>query len=231
MPATASPSNRIAFFRDLLERIREIPGVQSASGVLPLPLGDDVIRTSFEIEGHPMAQSDLPRVHIRIVAQDYLKTMRIPLISGRDFTPRDKRDAPLVILINEALARRYFPNENPIGKHIKPTVSDNGPEDKVREIVGVVGDVHHRNLWQPTDPEAYTPYDQLALGGMNIVVRAQGEPMNLLPAIREQVRALDTELPVYRARYMSEYISDSVAQRKFTSMLVVRKRCVKLSAS
>jgi len=214
------PEQSLAFFRDLLERVRAIPGVQSASGVLPLPLGDDVIRTSFEIEGHPMAQSELPRVHIRIVAQDYLKTMRIPLVSGRDFTPRDKRDAPPVILINEALARRYFPNENPIGKHIKPSVSDSGPEEKMREIVGVVGDVHHRNLWQPTDPEAYTPYDQLALGGMNIVVRAQGEPMNLLPVIREQVRALDAELPVYRARDMSEYISDSVAQRKFTSLLV-----------
>ena len=214
------PEQSLAFFRDLLERVRAIPGVQSASGVLPLPLGDDVIRTSFEIEGHPIAQSDLPRVHIRIVAQDYIKTMRIPLIAGRDFTPRDKRDAPPVILINEALAQRYFPNENPIGKRIKPSVSDSGPEEKMREIVGIVGDVRHRNLWQPTDPEAYTPYDQLALGAMNIVVRAQGEPMNLLPSIREQVRALDTELPVYRARDMRDYISDSVAQRKFTSMLV-----------
>ena len=214
------PEQSLAFFRDLLERVREIPGVQSASGVLPLPLGDDVIRTSFEIEGHPMAPSELPRVHIRTVAQDYLKTMRIPLISGRDFTPRDKRDAPPVILVNEALARRYFPNENPIGKHIKPSVSDSGPEEKMREIVGIVGDVRHRNLWQPTDPEAYTPYDQLALGGMNIVVRAQGEPMSLLPSIREQVRALDSELPVYRARDMRDYISDSVAQRRFTSILV-----------
>jgi predicted permease len=167
-----------------------------------------------------MAQSELPRVHIRTVAQDYIKTMRIPLVSGRDFTPRDKRDAPPVILINETLARTYFPNENPIGKRIKPSVSDSGPEEKMREIVGVVGDVHHRNLWQPTDPEAYTPYDQLALGAMSIVVRAQGEPMNVLPAIREQVRALDTELPVYKARDMRDYIDNSVAQRRFTSLLV-----------
>ena len=214
------PEQSIAFFRDLLERVRAIPGVQTASGVLPLPLANDVIRTSFEIEGQPMAKSELPRVHIRIIAQDYIKTMRIPLIAGRDLTPRDNRNATPVILINEALARRYFPNENPIGKHIRPSISDQGPEEKMREIVGVVGDVHHRNLWQPTDPEAYTPYDQLALGAMNIVVRAQGEPMNLVPAIREQVRALDTELPIYKARDMSDYVSDSVAQRKFTSVLV-----------
>ncbi len=127
-----------------------------------------------------MAKSDLPRVHFRIVAQDYIKTMHIPLIAGRDLTPRDERNSSLVVLINEALARRYFPNENPIGKHIKPGVADTG-EEKMREIVGVVGDVHHRNLWQATDPECYVPYDQAALGAMSIVVRAQGEPMNLLP--------------------------------------------------
>jgi len=166
-----------------------------------------------------MAKSDLPRVHFRIVAQDYIRTMHIPLIAGRDLTPRDERNTSQVVLINEALARRYFPNENPIGKHIKPGVADTG-EEKMREIVGVVGDVHHRNLWQATDPECYVPYDQAALGAMSIVVRAQGDPMNLLPSIREQVRALDTELPIYKARDLRDYVSDSVAQRRFTSLLV-----------
>ncbi len=187
------PEQSIIFFRELLERVRAVPGVQSASAVLPLPMGDDIIRTSFEIEGRPVAKSEQPRVHFRTVAQDYIKTMRIPLIAGRDFTPRDERNAAHVVLINEALAHRYFPNENPIGKHIKPGVADTGKE-KMREIVGVVGDVHHRNLWQATDPECYVPYDQAALGAMNIVVRAQGEPMRLLPAIREQVRALDSRV-------------------------------------
>ena len=182
-------------------------------------MSDDIIRTSFDIEGRPMGKTDQPRVHFRVVAQDYLKTMRIPLISGRDFTPRDERDSLPVVLINEALARRYFPNENPVGKHIQPHVADTG-EEKVREIVGVVGDVHHRNLWQSTDPECYVPYDQVALGAMNVVVRSQGEPMSLLPSIREQVRALDTELPIYKARDMRDYVAASVAQRKFTSMLV-----------
>ena len=218
-PRYGKPEQSIAFFRDLLARVRALSGVQSASAVLPLPMSDDVIRTTFEIEGRPMAKSDLPRVHFRIVAQDYLKTMHVPLISGRDLTPRDERSSALVVLINETLARRYFPNENPVGKHIKPGVADTG-DARMREIVGVVGDVHHHNLWQPNDPECYVPYDQAALGAMSIVVRAQGEPMNLLPSIREQVRALDTELPIYKARDMREYISDSVAQRRFTSLLV-----------
>jgi predicted permease len=213
------PEQSIVFFRELFDRLRTIPGVQSASGVLPLPLSDDIIRTSFEIEGRPMAKSDLPRVHFRIVAQDYLPTMRVPLISGRDLTPRDNRNSTPVVLINETLARRYFPNENPVGKHIKPNVADTG-EEKMREIVGVVGDVHHHNLWQPNDPECYVPYDQAALGAMSIVVRAQGEPMSVLPSIRERVRALDAQLPIYKARDMRDYISDSVAQRRFTSLLV-----------
>ncbi|HSY79415.1 MAG TPA: FtsX-like permease family protein, partial [Verrucomicrobiae bacterium] len=93
-------------------------------------------------------------------------------------------------------------------------------EEKMREIVGVVGDVHHHNLWQPNDPECYVPYDQAALGAMSVVVRAQGEPMSVLPSIRERVRALDAQLPIYKARDMRDYISDSVAQRRFTSLLV-----------
>jgi len=213
------PEQSAAFFHELLTRVRALPGVQTASAVLPLPMSDDIIRTSFKIEGRPVAKSEQPRVHFRIVAQDYIQTMHIPLIAGRDFTPRDERNATQVVLINETLARRYFPNENPVGKHIQPGVSDSGP-DKMREIVGVVGDVHHRNLWQPTDPECYVPYDQAALGAMNIVVRSQGEPMSLLPSIREQVRALDSELPIYKARDMRDYIESSVAQRRFTSMLV-----------
>jgi predicted permease len=213
------PEQSAAFFRELLTRVRTLPGVQSASAVLPLPMSEDIIRTSFEIEGRPMAKSELPRVQFRVIAQDYIKTMHIPLIAGRDLTPRDDRSATPVVVINETLARRYFPNENPIGKHIQPGVSDTGP-DKMREIVGVVGDVHHHNLWQPTDPECYVPYDQAAIGAMNIVVRSQGEPLSLLPSIREQVRALDTELPVYKVRDMRDYIEASVAQRRFTSMLV-----------
>jgi predicted permease len=213
------PEQSIAFFRELLERVRVVPGVQSASGVIPLPMSDDVIRTSFDIEGRPMAKSDRPRVHFRVVAQDYIETMHIPLISGRDFTPRDERNAAQVVLVNETLARRYFPNENPIGKHIKPDVADTG-DPKMREIVGVVGDVRHRNLWQATEAECYVPYDQVAIGVMNIVVRAQSEPLSLLPAIREQLRALDTELPIYKARDMRDYVEASVAQRKFTSTLV-----------
>ena len=212
------PEQSADFFKELLGRIRTVPGVKEASAVMPLPLSDNSLRTSFEIEGRPMAKSDLPRTFIRAVALDYFKTMRIPLMAGRVFTARDDRDAPHVIIINQTLARKFFPNENPIGKRMKPGMSA-GKKDLMCEVIGVVGDVKHRNLWQPPDPESYVPYDQSPIGAMDLVVRTEADPMTLLPAMRAQVLALDAELPIYRAKRMEEYVAASVAQRRFTSLL------------
>jgi putative ABC transport system permease protein len=212
------PEQSADFFRELLGRIRTVPGVRNASGVMPLPLSGDTLRTSFEIEGKPMAKSDLPRTQIRAVGFDYFETMRIPLVAGREFTERDDRRAPHVIIINQTLARKFFPNENAIGKHIKPGMSA-GKSDSMCEIVGVVGDVKHRNLWEPPDPESYVPYEQNSIGEMYIVVRAEADPMVLLGAMRAQVKAQDAELPIYQAKRMEEYVAASVAQRRFTSVL------------
>ena len=212
------PEQSADFFKELQLRLRNIPGVKNASAVMPLPLSSEILRTSFEIEGQPMAKSDLPRTQIRAVGLDYFQAMRIPLIAGREFTARDDRSGSHVIIINQTLAHRFFPNENPLGKHMKPGMSA-GKSDSVCEIVGVVGDVKHRNLWQPPDPESYVPYEQNSIGAMNIVVRSDSDPMLLLPAIREQVRSLDAELPIYHAQRMEEYVAASVAQRRFTGLL------------
>jgi putative ABC transport system permease protein len=212
------PEQSADFFKEALDRIRTVPGVKNASAAMPLPLSDNSLRTSFEIEGQPMAKSDLPRTQIRAVGLDYFKTMRIPLLAGREFSRRDDRHAPHVIIINQTLARRFFPNENAIGKHMKPGMSG-GKSDSMCEIIGVVGDVKHRNLWQEPDPESYVAYEQNPLGAMNIVVRSESDPMLLLPAIRAEVRAQDAELPIYHAQRLEEYVSASVAQRRFTSLL------------
>ena len=213
------PQQSADFFLQLLNRIRAVPNVKSASGVLPLPLSDEVIRTTFEIEGRPVPKSEEPRTHFRSVGLDYFQTMHIPLLAGRDFTPRDNRDSSPVVIINQSLARQFFPNEDPIGKRIKPGVSASGPE-KMCEIVGVVGDVKHRNLWRSPDPESYVPYDQVPIGQMYVVVRADGDPLALMPAMRDQVKSMDTELAVYNGRTLDDYVAASVAQRRFTSLLL-----------
>ncbi len=212
------PEQSADFFKELLGRIRTVPGVKDASAVMPLPLSENSLRTSFEIEGRPMAKSDLPRTFIRAVGLDYFKAMRIPLLAGREFTERDDRHAPHVIIINQTLARKFFPNESAIGKHMKPGMSA-GKTDSRCEIIGVMGDVKHRNLWQPPDPESYVPYDQNPIGAMDMVVRTEGDPMTLLPAMRAQVLALDAELPIYKAQRMEDYVAASVAQRRFTGLL------------
>jgi putative ABC transport system permease protein len=202
----------------LLGRIRNVPGVKYASAVMPLPLSSNSLRTSFEIEGQPMAKSDMPRTFIRAVGLDYFATMRIPLVAGREFNARDDRHAPHVIIVNQTLARKFFPNENAIGKHVKPGMNAD-KSDSMCEIIGVVGDVKHRNLWQPPDPESYVPYEQNPIGAMDIVVRTEADPMTLLPAMRAQVLSLDAELPIFKAQRMEEYVIASVAQRQFTSLL------------
>jgi putative ABC transport system permease protein len=212
------PEQSIAFYEQLLQGLRALPGVTSASAVLPLPLSNDVIRTTFEIEGRPVAKSDEPRTYFRSIDPDYFHSMRIPLIAGREFSARDKRDGAQVVVINQAFAHKFFPNEDPLGKHIKPGVSDSGP-DKMREIVAVVGDVKHRALWRDSDPESYVPYNQAAIGGLYIVMRTDGNPMSLLAAARAQVRAMDSELPVYGAQTLDDYVASSIASRKFVSIL------------
>ena len=212
------PEQSIAFYQQLLARIRGLEGVNNASGVYPLPLSDSQIRTSFAIEGRPVAKGEEPRTQFRTIGLDYFKTMHIPLLAGREFTKHDDAHSAPVVIINETLAKKFFPGENPLGKRIRPDASLSG-EPPMREIVGVVGGVKHRHLWETPDPESYMPYDQLPVGDMTLVVRAVGKPLDLLPALREQVKSVDPEIPLFRARTMEDYVSDSIAQRRFTGVL------------
>jgi putative ABC transport system permease protein len=208
-----------AFFRALFERVRAIPGVRSASGVVPLPLSDEVVRTSYQVEGRRYAKGESPRVHFRTVALDYFRTMEIPLLKGRDFTPLDIRGANNVVIVNQALVDRSFPGEDPIGRRIQPGVGEDGKEPW-RQIVGVVGNVKHRRLNLPDDPECYAPEEQVGWGSLSGVVRSDLPGGNLIPTIREQVRAIDKDLPIYRVRTMDEYVSRSVSLPRLDSTLL-----------
>lgn len=213
------PAQQVEFYRQFLARLEALPGVISASAVMPLPLSGDRMRVTFETEGRPIPKSDLPATEIRTVGLGYFKTIGIPLIKGRDFSERDDKKAPAVIIVNEEFARQFFPGEDPIGKHIQPGISADDDDSTMREIVGVVGNVKHRGLKTEVDPEAYEPHAQLTFD-MSVVVRTDGEPHGIAGAVQAELTQMDKDLPAYSFRTLDEYMAAAVAQPRFNTLLL-----------
>ncbi|MFZ1972191.1 MAG: ABC transporter permease [Candidatus Acidiferrales bacterium] len=218
--AKYSDTQKAQFFRELIPQLRALPGVQSAAAIYPLPMGGDEIRTSFQIDGHPVAPSEEPHTSLRTVTPDYFATMRIPLVQGRDFSSEDVAASTPVVIINEALARQVFPGENPIGKRIKPEIASTTPEPLMREIVGVVGNVKFHNLSGEWAPESYVPYAQISFGSMAVVVRTSQDPHGVAKPIAETVRLFDKDLPTYAPKTVDEYINGTIAQPRFNTFLL-----------
>ena len=212
-------AQQVEFYRQLAERLESLPGVRSASAVMPLPLGGDRMRVTFETEGRPLPKGELPATEIRTIGVDYFRTIGIPIIAGRDFTDRDEAKSTPVVIVNEAFARQYFPGEDILGKHINPSISAGEGEPQMREIVGVVGNVKHRGLSAEAEPEAYEPHAQLTFD-MSVVVRTEGDPHGIVAAIQGEVRAMDRDLPAYNFRTLDEYLAASVAQPRFNTTLL-----------
>jgi putative ABC transport system permease protein len=208
------------FFRTLINRLEVLPGVTSASAVIPLPLSGDRFGISFEIEGRPVAKGDQPSADFFAVQPNYFKTMGISFVSGRDFREHDDKKGPPVIIVNQAFAKKHFPGEDVIGKHIKPGISTDDDEPVMREIIGVVADVKNRNLstdWRPGYfmPTAQVPFDQ-----MTLVMRTSNDPHSLIAAVQREVAAMDREVPVYQIKTMEEYIAATTATPRFNTTLL-----------
>jgi putative ABC transport system permease protein len=209
-----------AFYRTLLERVKTLPGVAAVSAVVPQPLSGDTFVISFDIEGRNIPKGERPSSHFRSISLDYFNVMKIPLLAGRAFTERDDAQAPGVLIINESFAKRHFPNENPIGKHVKPSLALEG-EPVWREIVGVVKDVKHRqSLSRDYEPEYYLPHAQMPINYMNLVVRATNDPRSLVWSLQHEVQSLDRDIPVYRIKTLDQYLGLAVAQPKFNALLL-----------
>jgi putative ABC transport system permease protein len=209
------PGQGRAFYTQALEAIRAVPGVQSAAAVSSLPLSGSMQSGSFGIEGRQTPPGQPAPHGDRWVASDgYFETMQIPLREGRLFNARDNADAPLVTIVDEALARRYWPNESPVGKRIS---FQNG----MREIVGVVGHVRHQSLDGVEDRvQYYTPLLQVPVANTYIAVRTPGNPTQLAGAVREAIRSVDKDLPVFRVTAVEQMVSDSLAQRRISTILL-----------
>ena len=216
-----STAKQAQFYRDLASRIQSLPGVRSASSVMPLPLSGDRFGISFEIEGRPVPKGEEPGADFFVISDDYFKTMEIPLIKGRTFTERDVAKAPGVIIVNQAFAQKFFPNEDPIGKRIKPGISTDEDKPAMREIVGLVADVRNRNLSSELRPGYFVPQAQIPFDQMTMVVKTVGDPHALINSIQNEVHTMDKELPVFNVKTMDEYISASVAAPRFNATLLM----------
>jgi putative ABC transport system permease protein len=214
------PEQAAAFYKTLLARISELPGVRSASAAWWLPLSGSEITFNFDIEERPVPKAVQPLAQVNAVALDYFKTIAVPVLRGRDFTARDDINAPLVVIISEEFARQFFPGEDPIGKRIKPGGSVSPGEPPVREIVGVVGDTHLISLSAAPKPEIYVPHEQFAVQGMSLLVGAAGDPRLLTETLRKTVADQDKDVPLFRPHTLVEYASQSVSQPRFNAMLV-----------
>ncbi len=213
------PEQIAQFYQQLMERVQNTPGVTSASAVMPQPLSGNVFRTSVEFEGRTYPQGEMPRTMFRANLLNYFDTMKIQLVNGRDFTNQDTSKSKLVAIINEAFVRAYFPDENPIGKLVKPGVSLS-KETPWREIVGVVKDVKHLTLRRDYDPELYVPHVQLPITSMGLVVRTDGDPKAIAKLIQSEVNALDKDVPVYNVKTLNQYLGIAIAQPRFNAMLI-----------
>ena len=223
LPDSAYQKNEsiIAFFQELLPKIRALPGVESASTVVPLPLSSSNMVTDFDIAEHPLPEGQRAAAPVRIIATDYFKTVGIPVRRGRTFNEHDTFKSAPVVIVNELFANKIFPGQNVIGKRITPGFSAGEEKPFSREIVGVVGNVKHRSLRTDYTPEMYLPETQIPFNIVSLVVRTRvSNPTSLTSAIRAQVASLDPNLPLTSVRVFEEYISRSLARPRFNAILL-----------
>src|SRR6185437_6515639 len=199
----AKDDEQVAFFQHVLERLNHAPGVTAAGAVLSLPLTGAEESTDLFIEGRPSPSVGERRsTDYTIISPEYFRALQIPLLKGRQLSVGDNKAAPGVAIINDALARRYWPNEEPLGQRIRI-----GFEKDAREIVGVVGSIKQSTLSGDARPAMYVPFAQLATGGLTIVVRTTGDPMSLATLARTEIHSVDPTIPVTNMRTMDEVFS------------------------
>ncbi len=207
---------RIAFFERLMERLETLPDIASAGAIQALPMRGDYF-LSFTIQGRPQPKpNEDSSANHRVITPHYFQAMGIPLLRGRPFTVRDGEKSPMVAIVDQQFVERHFPNEDPIGQRLD---IGNGT-DGFYEIVGVVGSVHQANLESTPGPTMYVPLPQDVFSAMWVVARAKGDPSALPAAARQTVRDIDGNLPAFAMTPYTTIVSDSVAQRRFSMLLL-----------
>lgn len=214
----AEDPKKIEFFQQLLTRVRQLPGVRTAGAASAPPFTGAGAATGFLIEGQPpLTSAEKPTTDVRVVDQDYFKAMNIPLLKGRTFTEHEEVQQAHVVIISAALARHYFPNQDPLGKRIEVDMKQ---QNVPSEIIGVVGDVKWKGLDLEPRPMVYWPHAELAYSSLVLVVRTAGEPGSMTAAIQREVRALDKDQPISEMRTMNQLLADSIGRSRFATLLL-----------
>jgi predicted permease len=211
----SKPEQVRGFYNELIGRVQQLPGVHYAGAISALPLSEQggSGTTTIDTQSVPM-EDTTPEADQRVVTQDYFKAMGISLVRGRFFEARDSDTAPQVAIIDENLAQRYWPNQDPIGKRLQ---KGGRPWSTV---IGVVRDVRNHTLETRSRVEVYWPLNQSPTSGMTLAVLASGNPMNLAPTIQREVSGIDPDLPVYHVRTMTEVMGDSLERRRLALILL-----------
>ncbi len=208
-----------AFFGELSQRAARLPGVESAGGVSHLPLSGSNSTEGYLVEGRPPADpNEIPEAAIRVVTPDYIRTVRIPLIAGRDFTAADTAESPRVLLVNRTFADLYWGVGEAVGKRIFFAGSQG--RSPAWEVVGVVGDIRHSRLDLPAVPEIYTSYAQGPYDNVVLTVRSKAAPETLARMLRAEAARIDPEQPVFNLRTMESVLDESISEPRFTTTLL-----------
>ncbi|MGA7917317.1 MAG: ABC transporter permease [Candidatus Acidiferrales bacterium] len=215
-PRYDDEQRRESFFHELQDRLQSTPGVKNAGFISELPLSGEANDTFFTIVEHPPENpNDNNDADFRNIDGDYFAAMRIPLLAGRSFDREDSAEARKVVIVNEPLVKKFFPNENPLGKHLK--MFEGKPEFVEREIVGVVGGNKHFALQESLRPEMFKPG---SFTRMNIVVRGAADPALLTTVVRQSIHAIDPDEATSTFRTMGDVVSSSAASDRFNALLL-----------
>jgi putative ABC transport system permease protein len=215
----AGTDKPVIFYRELVRRVDTLSGIESAGAVNVLPLGVDFDTAGTEPEGFALDRGRLPYPERYIVTPGYLAAVGIRLIRGRLFTEADHERAPLVVLISSTAAQRWWPNQDPIGRHVKVPGFDESPQPW-RTVVGVVQDVKQAGLDAPHTMQVYLPHAQYPIGSLTLVVRTKSDPLSFVADVRAQVRQVDPDQAVSNIASMDQVLADSTASRRFSAALL-----------
>jgi predicted permease len=217
-PAYSEESRRASFYQQLWERIRRLPGIEAAGGVSVLPLGG-VSWGSITIEGYDAASGQgMIQADQRAASVGYFETMKIPLIRGRFFTEQDTKESARVVIVDENMARTYWPNTDPLSKRLKQGGADSTAPWLT--VVGVVGNVKQYALETDSRVALYVPHLQSGAGSLSVAVRTTVDPLGMAAAVTREARALDPNLPLYDVKTMEQWLSESLARRRFAMLML-----------